>query len=137
MKKPRRLKKSHHRRISHIAVGFSLIQCPPVVEDSAVAIPLFGEIWTGPHFFTAHSLEPALALAVLGVLDVLACVQKGPALKVTVHITTVGRVAGELDDGQPAVRLLSPLPAAILPAGPTLATWRFLRFLQERGKLLV
>lgn len=81
----------------------SLIQRPPVVEDPTVAVPLFGEIWTGPHLFAAYSLEPVLTLAVLGIPDVLARMQECPASKVPVHIAPVGRITGELDDGQSVV----------------------------------
>lgn len=104
------------RRITFSVIRRSLlIQRPPIVEDSAVAVSLLREAWISPHFFAAHSLEPALALAVLGVLDVLACVQEGPALKVTVHIAPVGRVAGKLDNGQPLICLFLAFLAAIPP----------------------
>ena len=96
-----------------------------------------GKVRTDPHLFSAHPLEQSLALAVLRVLDVLARVQKGLALKDTVNITPVRTVASGPDDCQQPICLFRTLPAAILPTGPALAVWSFFRFLQERGKLLV
>ena len=52
--------------------GVLLIQRPPVVKNSAVAIPLPWEARVGPHLFATHPLEPTLAFTVLGILDVLA-----------------------------------------------------------------
>ena len=115
--------------------GVLLIQRPPVVKHLAAAVSLLREEWVSPHLFVAHPLEPLLTLAVLGIFDVLACVQEGPAPKAPIHIAPVGRVAGELDDGQPAVQLLLPFPAAVLPAGLPLAACRFLRIHQERRDL--
>ena len=56
---------------------FLLIQRPPIVKNLAVTVPFFRQIWTISHLFVAHPFEPTLALTVLGILDVLACVQKG------------------------------------------------------------
>lgn len=82
---------------------FSLIQRPPIVKNLAVAVSLWGKVWVGPNLFVAHPLEPLLALAVLGIFDVLACVQKGSALKAPVHIAPVGTVACALGDCQQPV----------------------------------
>ena len=82
---------------------FSLIQRPPIVKNLAVAVSLWGKVWVGSNFFTTHPLEPLLALAVLGIFDVLACVQEGLSLKAPVHISPVGRITGKPGDGQPAV----------------------------------
>ena len=82
---------------------FSLIQRPTIVKNLAVAVSLLRKVWVSSNFFTTHPLEPLLALAVLGIFDVLACVQKGSALKAPVHIAPVGTVACALDDRQQPV----------------------------------
>lgn len=124
-----------NQKTDNMYQGVLLIQRPPVVKHLAAAVSLLREEWVSPHLFVAHPLEPLLTLAVLGIFDVLACVQEGPAPKAPIHIAPVGRVAGELDDGQPAVQLLLPFPAAVLPAGLPLAACRFLRIHQERRDL--
>ena len=114
-----------------------LIQRPPIVEYPAVAVSFLGKVWIGSHLFAAHPLQPSLTLAIFGILDVIACAQEGLALKIPVHIAPVRTIACGLDDSKQTVGLLLPFSATILPAGPTLAAWRFFRILQERGKLLV
>lgn len=114
-----------------------LIQHPPVVEYPAVAIPLLWERRIRPHLFATHPLQPALTLAVFGILDVIACVQEGFALKIPVHIASVRCIPRKLDDGQPAIRFLLPFSAAVLPSGSTPATRFFFRFLQDCCESLV
>ena len=113
-----------------------LIQRPPIVEHPAVAVSFLGKVWIGSHLFAAHPLQPSLTLAIFGILDVIACAQEGLALKIPVHIAPVRTIACGLDDSKQTVGLLLPFSAAVPPSGPTLAAWRFLRILQERGKLL-
>ena len=116
---------------------FSLIQRPPIVKNLAVAVSLLRKVWVSSNFFTTHPLEPLLALAVLGIFDVLACVQKRPALKAPIHIASMGTIARVLDDRQQAVRLLQALSAAVLPPGSTLLVRLFIRTLQDCQDLLV
>ena len=71
-----------------------LIQRPPVVKNLAVAVPLLRKARVSPHLFATHPFEPALTVAVLGVLDVFARVQERPSLKAPVYIAPVGCVAG-------------------------------------------
>lgn len=73
----------------------------------------FGGDLDRPHLFAAYPL--------LGILDVLPRVQEGLALKAPVHITPVRCIAGQLNNGQPPVRLFLSLPAAISSAGTALA----------------
>ena len=89
----------------HISAPWQLhsIQRPPVVKDLAVAVSFWREVWVRPHLFAAHPLEPALALAVFRIFDVLARVQEGLSLKALVHVSPVGRITGKPGDGQPAV----------------------------------
>lgn len=63
--------------------------------------------------------------------------REGSALKIPVHIASVGCIARKLDNGQPMIRLLLPFLAAVPPPSSTLISWRFLRFLQKRCELLV
>lgn len=123
--------------VFHIAAGFSLIQRPPVVEHLAIAIPLLREIRIHPHLFDAHPLQPSLTLAVFGILNVIACVQEGFALKIPVHIASVRCIPRKLDDGQPTIRFLLPFSEAVLPYGSTPATRFFFRFFQDCRKSLV
>ena len=49
-----------------------LVQSPPIIEESAVMITLNGYAFIMPHSLAGLSFYPALAVAVLGVLYVLA-----------------------------------------------------------------
>ena len=68
-----------------------LIKCPPVVKKASIGIAFFRQIRTISEFAACFPLDPPLAVAVLGKLDVL------PGMEQCITVKTVVDIAGMRD----------------------------------------
>ena len=92
-----------------------LIQRPPIIEESTVMITLNRHAFVMPHSLAGLPFYPALAVAVLGVLYVLAGRNRVLAFKRPVNISSMRDIAAGHDLIEP-VKPLRALPPAIFPS---------------------
>ena len=78
----------------------------------AVVISLRWNIPTAADLPTGFSLDPSLTVAVLGIFDVLACVQQRLAVKAPVDISAMRSIAAIIYNVQQSVALLDALDSA-------------------------
>ena len=92
-----------------------LIQCPPIIEQPTIIVAFSGEIYTVPSAFAGLSFYPALAVAVLGILYVLAGRNRVLTFERPVNISGMRDVAAGHDFIK-SVKPLRALAPAILPS---------------------
>ena len=92
-----------------------LIQRPPIIEESTVMITLNGHVFVMPHSLAGLPFYPALAVAVLGVLYVLAGRNRVLTFERPVNVSGMRDIAAGHDLIEP-VKPLRALPPAILPS---------------------
>ena len=92
-----------------------LVQRPPIIEKSTVMITLNGHAFILPHSLAGLPFYPALAVAVLGVLYILADRDGVLTLERPVNISRMRYIAAGHDLIEP-VKSLRALPPAILPS---------------------
>lgn len=80
------------------------VQCPPIIEQTTVTIALSHKVIAATRFLGSQAFHPALTVAVLRILDVLARVEERSAIKAIVHIPGVRDIV-PLNDSQEAVVL--------------------------------
>lgn len=80
-----------------------LIERPPVVEKTAVVISLPGCVAAVADSATGFSLDPFLAIAVLRIFDILACVKQCVAIEAPVNISRMGHIVPGDDSHQTVV----------------------------------
>ena len=94
-----------------------LIHRPPVIEKPAIEVSLWRRILAVSDAATRFSLHPLLAVAVLGVLDILAGMEECLAVEAPVDISGVRDVVTAHDHHQSVVFTKAHL-ASITGAGP-------------------
>jgi hypothetical protein len=99
------------------------IHRPPVIEKPAIKVALWGRALAVSDAATRFSLHPLLAVAVLGVLDILAGMEERLAVKPPVDISGARDVVTAHDHHQPVVLTKTHL-ASITGAGSACGGWR-------------
>ena len=75
----------------------SSIQCPPIIEQATVIVSLYGDVPGFSYPAACFSLDPSLAVAVLGILDIFPCMEQRPSVKAPIDISTVRSIASVID----------------------------------------
>ena len=83
--------------ICHSIKFTSSIQCPPIIEQAAIIVSLYGDVHASAYPAACFSLDPSLAVTVLGIFDIFACMEQRLPAKATIDISAVRSIASVID----------------------------------------
>ena len=114
-----------------------LVHIPPIVEEPAIVVPFRRYSPTAAGTTTGFPLDPPLAIAVLGVLDVVTGMPLHLVIKPPIDIPAVRRVSPVIQDSQQPVISLPPPDSLQSAAGFSFLVFFRRIIFQKRGDLFV